>query len=274
MKNYLIILLLFLFVGCSKEYNVDDLIINDSTQIEDIPFKIKIYNEKFSKDVVSGKVYQIYTNEKVLLGKVKNGKKEGLWTEWYDNGQKRAESTYKGGRDNGLATSWHENGQKRAEITYKNGEQDGLQTFWYENGQKKSEGIIKTYYARFHEHRPKRLEGFANLPLFEKEGLWTWWYENGRKWMKTTYKDGNGSDTYWYENGQKSNQTIRKDGETLHTFWHENGQKGSERTSKDGNLDGLWTKWYKSGQKRYESTHKDGKEISLKKWNEDGSVKD
>ena len=35
------------------------------------------------------------------------------------------------------------NGQKRIEGTYKDGELDGLSTLWYENGQKKFEGTFK-----------------------------------------------------------------------------------------------------------------------------------
>jgi len=35
-------------------------------------------------------------------------------------------------------------------------------------------------------------------------------------------------------------------------------------------LDGLYTFWYENGQKKWEITFKDG----LKRWNEDGSVKE
>ena len=45
--------------------------------------------------------------------------------------------------DNGLFTWYYENGQKRAEETYIDGELDGLDTTWYENGQKKVEGTRK-----------------------------------------------------------------------------------------------------------------------------------
>ena len=71
--------------------------------------------------------------------KVRRGAKQEKWTEWYENGQKRAEGTYKDGRPNGKVTAWHENGQKGYEGTYKDGELDGLSTTWYENGQKNFE---------------------------------------------------------------------------------------------------------------------------------------
>ena len=43
----------------------------------------------------------------------------------------------------GLYTNWYENGQKESEGTYKNGKLDGLNTMWYENGQKWYEGTFK-----------------------------------------------------------------------------------------------------------------------------------
>ena len=56
---------------------------------------------------------------------------------WKENG----EIIIKDG--NGLLTEWYENGQKSYEGTFKDGEQQGLHTSWYENGQKENEGILK-----------------------------------------------------------------------------------------------------------------------------------
>ena len=49
------------------------------------------------------------------------GKKDGVHTEWYKNGQKKSEVTYKNGKLDGLVTNWYENGQKETEGTYKDG---------------------------------------------------------------------------------------------------------------------------------------------------------
>ena len=48
-------------------------------------------------------------------GDYKDGKKDGLWTYWYENGQKKREENYKGDKRNGLWTWWYENGQKELE---------------------------------------------------------------------------------------------------------------------------------------------------------------
>ncbi|MFP6874732.1 MAG: hypothetical protein VCA55_14620 [Verrucomicrobiales bacterium] len=56
------------------------------------------------------------------LGRFKDGKHDGLWVWWHENGQKEREATFKDGKPHGLFTSWHENGQKWEEETYKDGE--------------------------------------------------------------------------------------------------------------------------------------------------------
>ena len=54
----------------------------------------------------------------------------------------------------------------------------------------------------------------------------------------------------------------------------EDRQKKSEGTYKNGKKDGLFTWWYVNGKKEYEGTYKNGRKISVKEWNEDGSVKE
>jgi len=71
---------------------------------------------------VNGEVFQVVDDMKVPIGKMKNGKKDGLWTSWYENGQKESEETFKDGKRDGLWTWWYENGQKKEEVTFKDGE--------------------------------------------------------------------------------------------------------------------------------------------------------
>ena len=73
----------------------------------------------------------------------KDGKRDGLSTEWHANGQKRSEDTFKDGKVEGLVTKWHPNGQKWIEGTYKDGKPEGLETWWYEDGQKREEATWK-----------------------------------------------------------------------------------------------------------------------------------
>jgi antitoxin component YwqK of YwqJK toxin-antitoxin module len=119
MKNHIIISLLFLSVGLSQqEYNIEHLLERDG-----------VYIKKFSDEIVNGKVFQMFGDMKVPLGKMKDGKKEGKWMVWYDNGTKQEEQNYKDGKKNGLTTKWTENGRRR-ETQYLNDEVYGLETIY------------------------------------------------------------------------------------------------------------------------------------------------
>ena len=126
MKNHLIISLLILSVGfCQQEYNI-----NDINKRSGVSYK------KFSDERVNGNVYQMFGDTKVDLGKLKDGKKDGLWKKWYDNGQKEEEGTYKDGELDGLYTYWYENGQKGFEEILQMGEMISRKD-WNEDGSRK-----------------------------------------------------------------------------------------------------------------------------------------
>ena len=57
--------------------------------------------------------------------KYKNGWEDGLWTKWYENGQKKEEGIPRKGKRNGLWTEWYENGLKKSEGLYSFGYMDG-----------------------------------------------------------------------------------------------------------------------------------------------------
>jgi len=180
MKNYLIISLLFLSLGFSqKEYNVNDLVNMDS-----------VWTEKFSDVPPTGNVFGYFGEDgnlkKVYVGNLLNGKQEGRWTFWFNNGRKSSEGFYKNGIKDGLETLWYNNGRKELEGTYKDGKLDGLFTFWYEDGQKEIEGNINVW---------GRLDG-----------LRTEWYENGQKKKEEKYVEGIiFSRKSWNEDGSVKN---------------------------------------------------------------------
>ena len=92
-----------------------------------------VYIKKFSDEIVNGKVFQMFGDMKVPLGKMKDGKKEGLWTWWYENGSKKGEETFKNGRKHELSIFWYENGQKKWERTFDDGKWVSGK-YWNEDG--------------------------------------------------------------------------------------------------------------------------------------------
>jgi formylglycine-generating enzyme required for sulfatase activity len=115
--------------------------------------------------------------------------KNGLHTEYYEDGQKKIEGNIKDGKRDGLWTTWNEKGQKIKETTFKDYEQLSFKDItWYENGQKKYEWTYKGY---------GRMDS--------EDGIHYKWYENGQKEYEGTFKDGkeDGKWTYWYEDGRE-----------------------------------------------------------------------
>ena len=103
-----------------------------------------IWYLKGSDTPYTGKSFILYDNgQKEFEGNWKDGKMDGLWSEWYENGQKKIKNNYKDGKPNGLWVNWHENGQKSGEENYKDGKAYGVKMEWHPNGQKRREAIFK-----------------------------------------------------------------------------------------------------------------------------------
>ena len=197
---------------------------------------IIIYKGTGTKENLIKKL-KYYDNENIKSSTEWNhGIEDGLYTYWYNDGQKEQEGTYKGGEKDGKWTKWYNDGQKQSEETLKNKKEDGLWTYWHKNGHKKSE--------------KKYSDG-------KGQGLWTYWDKNGQKKKETSYEDGNLVDEW-----------------TFVLEYHENGEKKVEGTLKNKKEDGLWTYWHTNGQKKREVIYKDGKRFSYKTWNRDSSVKE
>ena len=88
----------------------------------------------------SGWLKNMYDSGQVEeLVQAKDGKPDGLMTEWHENGQKSVEATYKDGEKHGPIRGWHENGQKLAEVTFKDGEEVSAK-YWNSKGEE-----VETY---------------------------------------------------------------------------------------------------------------------------------
>ncbi len=106
--------------------------------------------------------------------------KDGKWTEWYDNGQKKLEGFYKKYNKSGKWTEWFDNGQKKIEGPYKDNNKNEKWTEWFDNGQKESEGgyIIGV-----------ESDLYGNKSL--RDGIWIHWNYNGQRISKENYKNDN-----------------------------------------------------------------------------------
>ena len=207
MKNHLIISLLFLSIGLSqKEYHVNDLIEMDNG----------LTTVKFSDEPITGKVYGFFGEksnpQRVYVGNMVNGKKEGNWKSYY-----------------------HSTGKKKYDENYKDGKLDELRTEWYENGNIKSitshketrNRIVKVQYVEYYENGWKENEGNEWNENRKDWNEWTEWYENGQKSSERTWDEKeDGLWTYFYENGQKYLEKTYKVGKEISSkCWDKDGNE-------------------------------------------------
>jgi antitoxin component YwqK of YwqJK toxin-antitoxin module len=154
---------LLLFIGLiwgQEEYNINYILEQNG-----------LYVKELSDEIVNGNVYQVSNDIKVFLGKMKNGKKVGLWTEWYSK-QRKLEEHYKNGILDGSVSLFYKTGQREWRHTYNNGQPEGLWTYWYEDGRKMKEG---------------------NFDCGDSTGIWFWWDKNGYIKKEKRFKKRNKS---------------------------------------------------------------------------------
>jgi len=90
--------------------------------------------------------------------------------DYYENGQKKWERSYKDRQLIGPVTWWYESGKKKKELHHKyGGKMHGPATWWYENGQKMLE---------------------KNYKDGKLDGLFIAWNEKGKEIKRKKYKEG------------------------------------------------------------------------------------
>jgi antitoxin component YwqK of YwqJK toxin-antitoxin module len=158
--------------------------------------KVNLKNGRFD-----GKFIRWWENgQKHQEKNYKDGILDGKWTDWWADGSTYFEKNYKDGKKDGKWIEWHKNGQIKIDSNYKDGKLDGKYTQWYENGQKDGEGNY--------------IDG-------KSDGKWTMWFPNGQISQEKFVKDGK-KDGKWIERGI-TGKLIResewKDGECISGDW-------------------------------------------------------
>jgi antitoxin component YwqK of YwqJK toxin-antitoxin module len=150
--------------------------------------------------------------------------------------------TFKDGKKEGLDTEWWPNGKLKHTWTWKDGKKDGLYTTWYgrvykieQKQTKQVEGTVKDGNAdgKDASHKGGKIAGFEKdseqtWKNGKEDGLYTSWYRNGQKRYESTFKDGklDGLSTSWYRNGQKKLEATFNSGKLIsQVCWDEDENK-------------------------------------------------
>tara|TARA_B110000971_G_scaffold141032_1_gene144178 strand:+ start:1594 stop:2010 length:417 start_codon:yes stop_codon:yes gene_type:complete len=97
--------------------------------IDDLVIRAGLYYEKFTATPFTGEL-----DEGQHRGSIKNGKKEGSWVIYHDNGQLQSKGNYKNGDRVGFREEYWPNGQLHAKGNHENGRQEGYWEWYNEDG--------------------------------------------------------------------------------------------------------------------------------------------
>ena len=124
-----------------------------TTALDDLVFRDGLYYPKFS-DVP-------FTGEVTGRGKgyLQNGKEEGDWLWYHDNGQLKSRGTHKNGKKEGAYVSYYTTGNLDKKGIYKEGKEEGIWVSYWDNGQ---------------------LGTKRNYKDGKKEGAWVSYWDNGQ----------------------------------------------------------------------------------------------
>ena len=98
---------------------VSGLAWGETVKLGDLRERGGVHYKKFTDIPFSGTVTGL------SHGKLKNGKKEGPWVRYWENGQLSSKGTWKDGKREGPWVRYKENGQLYSEGTFKDGRAEG-----------------------------------------------------------------------------------------------------------------------------------------------------
>ena len=133
---------------------------------DDLVIRAGLYYEKFSATPFTGEL-----DEGLIRGSFKNGKPEGSWEEYWENGQLKAKGDNRNGKREGSFEYYWDNGQLWMKGNYKNDKPEGYWVYFWDNGEEWLKGDYNNH---------------------EREGYW-WSYNKDRSLNERetgTYKNG------------------------------------------------------------------------------------
>lgn len=225
-----------------------------------------VLDGKYLKNSVSGLP--------VTEGSYKNNKKDGKWTEYYENGNKKSVINFKDDAINGLATYWSKSGKIIGEYNYSteiiNGKpkeiKHGKQTRYFENG---------------------NIAEKSNYNMGKKDGLFEEWYENGNKKNETEFKNDlvNGKNKLWFQNGKVQQEmhfimvfdSVKKYYKPIYNgkyeVYYDNGNLKTSGNYVAGKEEGVFTSFFENGQKSKEIIYNNGLITDkLTQWHKNGNI--
>jgi antitoxin component YwqK of YwqJK toxin-antitoxin module len=207
----------------------------------------ELQNEK-NKPIYSNKVFEDYS--------INSDKKDGYYTSFYQNGNKKTEGLFKIGAKDELWVEYFENGKIESQIQYTNDSKNGVWKKYNVNGDTL---LIDNYKVDIKDGLHKEFAG--NIVIEEgtfinglMTGEWVYRYKDGKGNLKGkgSFINGDGSDI--------GTTGIPKNGrEGIWLLYHPNGKLQAECNYLNGKLEGLRKTYFENGVLESEENYLNGK---------------
>lgn len=198
------------------------------------------------------------------------GRRQGLWKEYYETGELRSEGHYINSNMTGKWRYFFPNQKIEIVGNYnRKGQKNGEWQWFYPNGELLSleyyeDGKLEGEYIEYDEHGNEIAKG--NYIFGEKDGDWN--YLHGSMKEEGSYYDGarQGIWKLWYGDGTLASEIMYEqdlpDGK--YTLYWENGNVKLAGRYADGVRNGVWNRYNEEGTLTLTTLYKEGVEV---RWN-------
>lgn len=212
-------------------------------------------HRKYDKDgnVIASEIYDngIITGKGIVL---KNGKKNGFWELYYDNGNLKAKGEFINGVKKGKWLYYYPNDSIESEVFYdRYGKKQGVQVDYFESGDtlltvEWLDGYENGLFIQYNDSG--KLVAKGNYIDGYEDG--DWYYAWGDHVAYGKYSAGNKTDEWrhYYNNKQIVFKGKYENGLPVgkHLFWFENGNIKKFGKYKNGRKEGEWYYYSKGGK--------------------------
>jgi antitoxin component YwqK of YwqJK toxin-antitoxin module len=158
---------------------------------------------------------------------------DGIYREYFPNGQLFVEGEYVKGEQQGKWVYWHDNGEQCRTVNYQDGVADGSWEVTRSDGTLKGKRSFKAgkrdgEWINYDDTGKQKL-GVYNYQDGQPHGIWNDWFPSGQQKRAMQFK-----------NGQRDGKAIE---------WDEAGTTRAEAHYKDGKFHGLVNQWSADGEK-------------------------
>ncbi|MBA3647601.1 MAG: toxin-antitoxin system YwqK family antitoxin [Chitinophagales bacterium] len=211
------------------------------------------------------KIYSV-TGKIARSGDLLNGKKEGIWREYYENGFLSRVLLYHEDVLNGITLMFQTSGMLMREADFSRGKLNGILHEYTDNYLSLEENYINGVlngWRRVYKNSVIAEEG--GWKMGKRDSINRWYYEDGKESVEYNYTNGmiEGASKSFFESGQlKAEGTFRNNYEEgLWKEYLESGKENSEGLYKAGKKNGKWKIFNEDGRLQKMIEYLDGKVV-------------